>query len=125
MRRLFALIMAGTAALMLLCSCEINIGTRHDVSIDAYLTAYYAGGLPSVTSQGTYDLHSERITDRQIEELFYDLSRTMQPGYGEAVLEIEFYDWLDNYMYTRTFDFWWEYYDYATGDGYYAWEERK
>lgn len=125
MRRLYALILAGTAALLSLCSCEINIGSVQDCSIDAYLTAYYAGGLPSVTSQGRYELRSERLTDRQIEDIFYELSSTMQPGFTDAVLEIEFYDWLDNFKYMRTFDFWWEYYDYGIGDGHYLWAERK
>lgn len=116
---------AGAVALMSLCSCEINIGIHNEVSIDAYLTAYYAGGLPSPTTQGRYELRSEHLSNRQIEDIFYELSSTMQPGFTDAVLEIEFFDWKDNFIYMRTFDFWWEYEDYITGKGYYAWQERK
>lgn len=124
MKRIITLLAAGLIAMTAFSSCEINIGTSQEVSIDAYLTVYYAGGLPEASVQGRYDLPSSHLSERDIEDIFYDLSSVLQPGFTDAVLDIDFYDWMDSYKYTRTFDFWWEYYDYVTGDGYYAWQER-
>ncbi len=125
LNRKVTLMAAGLVAVMSFSSCEINIGTSQEVSVDAFLTAYYVGGLPTATTQGRYELRSQYLSDREIEDIFYELSAILQPGFTEATLEIEFYDWMDNYKFTRIFDFWWEYYDYVTGDGYYAWQERE
>ena len=63
------------------------------------------------------------LTDREIEDIFLILSESAQRGFTSARLVIDFYDWLDNYDYTRAYDFWWEYTNIHTGDGYYAWDE--
>lgn len=123
MKRLLSILAAGTVSLLALCSCEVNYNTFDEISIDVYLTAYYSGGFPAETVQGTYDLHSPYLSSKDIESLFYKLSYHVTPGFQEAILEIEYYDWIDNYLDTEVFEFWWEIYDYHTGDGAYLWEQ--
>ena len=114
-------IAAGLIALLacLSCSMDSEFNTR---TCDAFLSCYYAGGMPSITTQDSFVIEGP-ITDREIEEIFYILSEHVKPGFTSARLRIDFYDWLDNYDYTRAYDFWWEYTNIHTGDGYYAWDE--
>ncbi len=48
----------------------------------------------------------------------------VQAGFTDAVLEINFHDWMGNYTHTAVYDFWWKTTDVISGDGYYAWDER-
>ncbi len=89
----------------------------------AILTCIYAGGLPSVSSQQTYDINRP-LRDKDIEDIFYELCSVVSPGFTSAVLELNYYDWMGNYRYTNVYDFWWETTDPHSGDGYYAWDER-
>ena len=68
-------------------------------------------------------LDYRHLSDRDIEDIFYELSEMVRPGFSSATLEIDIYDNFDNYKKTRVFDFWWEVTDIITGDGYYAWDE--
>lgn len=121
MKRFITIISAGILALLSFSSCEFewvdNSGTA-----EADLTCYYAGGLPSVNVHQTYDLYDTHISDREIEDMFLELSEVVRPGFIDAVLEIHIYDSYDHYKKTRIFDFWWEI-DPITGEGYYAWDE--
>lgn len=114
-------IAAGLIALLACISCSMDseFNTR---TCDAFLSCYYAGGIPSITTQDSFVIEGP-ITDREIEDIFYILSEHVKPGFTSARLRIDFYDWLDNYDYTRAYDFWWEYTNIHTGDGYYAWDE--
>ncbi len=114
---------AGILSLLSLNSCDVMYGEFDASSCDAYLTCVYAGGLPSASARQTYDLDGP-LRDRDIEDIFYELCSMVQPGFTNAVLEIDFYDWMDNYTYTSVYDFWWESTDFISGDGYYAWDER-
>jgi hypothetical protein len=116
-------IAAGLIALLACFSCSFDseFDTR---TCDAFLTCYYAGGIPSVTTQNSFVIE-DHLTDHDIEEIFNYLSANVKPGFTSARLVIDFYDWLDNYDYTRLYDFWWEYTNIHTGDGYYAWDEVK
>ncbi len=114
---------AGILALLSFNSCEVINDEFDENSCDAYLTCFYAGGLPSASAQKTYEL-SGRLSDKDIEEIFYELCSMVQPGFTDAVLELNFYDWMDNYDYTVVYDFWWETENHLNGDGYYAWDER-
>lgn len=122
MKRLLGILAAGMLALLSFNSCEME-GSEFDVkTCEAYLTCFYAGGIPPATQQKSYEIEG-RLHDRDIEDIFYDLSSGVAPGFISATLEIDFYDWMDNYDYTRAYDFWWETTDLMSGDGYYAWEE--
>ncbi|MBQ2965887.1 MAG: hypothetical protein IJE11_02585 [Bacteroidales bacterium] len=123
MKRLLIILTAGLTALLSFNSCEISRNEFDASSIDAYLTVYYAGGISPVTVQGRYDLDYPRLSDREVESIFYDLSGLVQPGFLEATLEVEYFDWMDNYIGIDVFEFWWETYDMYTGDGAYLWEE--
>ena len=94
-----------------------------NTSCEAFLTCFYAGGLPTASVQQIYELDG-KLRDKDIEAIFYELSADVQPGFMSAVMEIDFYDWMGNYDYTRAYDFWWEVEDLMSADGYYAWEER-
>ena len=112
---------AGLLALLACLSC--SAGSEFDTrTCDAFLTCHYAGGLPSVTAQDSYVLEGP-LTDRDVEDIFLALSDHVKQGFTTARLVIDFYDWLDNYDYSRTYDFWWECTNIHTGDGYYAWDE--
>ncbi len=113
---------AGIIALLSFNSCEV-IGEFDATGCEAYLTCFYAGGLPSASSQKSYEIDGQ-LKDRDIEDIFYELCSTVQPGFTSAILEIDFYDWMDNYEHTAVYDFWWETTDPVNGDGYYAWDER-
>lgn len=113
---------AGIIALLSFNSCEITRNEFDVSSIDAYLTVYYAGGLHPTTVQGRYDLDNPYLSDREIESIFYDLSYHVTPGFLEARLEIEYFDWMDKYIGLEVYDFWWETYDIHSGDGAYVWE---
>lgn len=121
MKRLLAIISAGLLALLTFNSCEIS-NEFDSRECEAYLTCQYAGGFPSVTTYKAFSLYGE-LTENDVVEIFYQLSEMVQPGFISATLEIDFYDWMDNYDYTRVFDFWWEVTNPATGDGFYAWDE--
>lgn len=123
MKNILTILTAGLIALLSLNSCEVMHGEFDQTSCDAYLTCFYAGGMPSASSQQTYEIE-RYLSDRDIEDIFYELSSMVQPGFISAVLEIDYYDWMDNYDYTEVYDFWWETTDMLSGDGYYAWEER-
>lgn len=112
---------AGLIALLACLSCSVDseFDTR---TCDAFLTCYYAGGIPSVTTQDSFVIEG-RLTDGDVEEIFLILSENVQRGFTSARLVIDFYDWLDNYDYSKSYDFWWEYTNAHTGDGYYAWDE--
>ena len=88
-------IAAGLLALLACLSCSVNseFNTR---TCDAFLSCYYAGGIPSVTSQDSFVIEGP-VTDREIEDIFYILSENVMPGFISARLVIDFYDWLDNY----------------------------
>lgn len=122
MKRLMTIISAGIISLLSFTSCEIEwINTSG--TAEAFLTCYYAGGIPSVTASQTYALNDTYFSDREIEDMFLELSDVVKPGFSEATLEINIYDSRDHYRETRIFDFWWETTNMFTGDGYYAWEE--
>ena len=122
MKRIMTIISAGIIALLSFTSCEIE-WTDSGVG-DAYLTCYYAGGLPSAHVEQTYDLPDiNYLSDRDIEDIFLELSEMVRPGFSSATLEIDIYDNFDRYKRTRVFDFWWETTNIVTGDGYYAWDE--
>lgn len=110
-------------ALLSFTSCEMAGSEFDSTSCEAYLTCFYAGGLPPVVLQNRYELNG-RLHDKDIEDIFYELSSKADPGFISASLELDFYDWMDNYEFTRAYDFWWETTDLMSGDGYYAWEER-
>ena len=114
---------AGIMALLSFNSCEMIDSEFDDKSCDAFLTCFYAGGLPSASAQQTYEIEG-RLRDRDIEAIFDELSSGVPVGFMSAVLEIDFYDWIGNYTYTRAYDFWWEAEDLMSGEGYYAWDER-
>lgn len=114
---------AGIIVLLSLNSCTPMHGEFDETSCVAYLTCFYAGGMPSASAQKEYELDGN-LRDRDIEEIFYELSSMVQPGFISASLEIDFFDWMDNYDFTRAYDFWWESTDILSGDGYYAWDER-
>ncbi len=123
MRKFLTLVTAGVIALLSLNSCEMMTSDFDATSCDASLTCFYAGGLPSDSAIETYGLDGP-LRDRDIEEIFYELSEDVDPGFIEAVLEINFYDWMDNYTHTAVYYFWWVTTDVISGDGYYAWDER-
>ena len=112
---------AGLIALLACFSCTFDseFDTR---TCDAFLSCFYAGGIPTATVEDSFVIEGV-LTDREIEEIFYILSDKVHPGFTSARLEIDFYDWLDTYDYTRIYEFWWEYTNIHTGDGYYAWDE--
>lgn len=122
MKRLMTFISAGIIALLSFTSCHIE-WVDDSGSIEASLTCYYAGGMPAATAFQTYDLHDTDLSDREIEDVFYELSEVVRPGFSEAMLEINIYDSRDHYRETRLFEFWWETTNIFTGDGFYAWEE--
>lgn len=123
MKNIPAIMAACLIALLSLNSCEMMDSEFDTSSCDAYLTCYYAGGLPSASAQKSYEI-DRRLTDEDIETIFYELCSMVQPGFISATLEIDFFDWMDNYDYTRAYDFWWESTDIISGEGYYAWDER-
>lgn len=123
MKRLLTILTAGIIALLSFSSCEMMDSEFDSTTCEAYLTCYYAGGIPPALQQKSYELEG-RLHDKDVEDIFYDLSSAVAPGFVSASLEIDFYDWMDNYEYTRAYDFWWESTDLMSGDGYYAWEER-
>ncbi|MDE6872787.1 MAG: hypothetical protein K2O58_04210 [Bacteroidales bacterium] len=124
MKHVISFIVSALAVIMSTSSCEININTGNGVSTDAFLTVYYPGGLPNASSNGRYDFNSSYLSDRDIEEIFYDLNSVLRPGFTDAVLQIDFYDRYDKFKYSRIYDFWWEYGNSPSG-GWYAWEERR
>ena len=121
MKKLLSIITAGIISLLCITSCEYH-SDFDSRSCDAFLTCDYAGGLPSVTAEDSFILEGP-MTDRDVEDIFYMLSEAVRPGFTEARLTIDFYDWMDSYDYTRVYDFWWVTEDSYTGDGYYAWDE--
>ena len=121
MKHLLSIITAGFIALLSFNSCEYH-SEFDSRSCDAYLTCTYAGGIPSVTAEDSFILEGP-LTDQDIEDIFYMLSDVVRPGFIEARLTLDFYDWMDAYDYTRIYDFWWVTEDPYTGEGYYAWEE--
>lgn len=123
MKRLLSILTAGIMALLSFNSCEMIDSEFNNTSCEAYLTCFYAGGLPTASTQQAYELEG-RLRDRDIEAIFSELSSNVQPGFMSAVLEIDFFDWIGNYDYTRAYDFWWEPEDLMSGKGYYAWDER-
>lgn len=114
---------AGLLALLACLSCSAD-GEFNTRTCDAFLTCYYAGGIPTVTVDDSFVIEGP-LRDSDVEEIFLFMSEGVQRGFTSARLVIDFYDWLDNYDYTRLYDFWWEYTNINTGDGYYAWEEVK
>ena len=123
MKKLFAILTAGIMALLSFNSCEMLDSEFDNTSCEVFLTCFYAGGLPTASVQQVYDLEG-RLRDKDIEAIFHELSSEVQQGFMSAVMEIDFYDWMGSYDYTRAYDFWWESVDLMTGDGYYAWAER-
>lgn len=123
MKRLLTILTAGLTILLSSNSCEISRNEFDASVIDAYLTVYYAGGLLPATVQGSYDIDYPRLSEREVEAIFYDLSDLVQPGFLEATLEVEYFDWMDNYIGIEVYEFWWEIFDMYTGDGAYLWEE--
>lgn len=122
MKNILTIMTAGIIALLSFNSCDYH-SEFDQVSCEAYLTCFYAGGMPSCSAQGSYELDGP-LMDRDIEAIFYELSDNVQPGFISAVLEIDYFDWMDNYDYTEAYDFWWETSDIMSGEGYYAWDER-
>ncbi len=114
---------AGILILLSFNSCEMIHNEFDASSCDANLTCLYAGGLPSASVHQTYELDGP-LRDDDIEDIFFDLCSMVQAGFTDAVLEINFYDWMDNYTHTSVYDFWWETTDFISGDGYYAWDDR-
>lgn len=123
-RNILTIMTAGIITLLSLNSCN---GVRSDFdqrSCDAYLTCYYAGGLPAETAKMSYEVN-RYLSDNEIEDIFYDLIEGLTPGFYAAVLEIDFFDWMDEYQFTDIYDFWWESTNDLTGNGYYAWDKRR
>ncbi len=114
---------AGIIALLSFGSCEMIHSDFDENTCEANLTCYYAGGLPSASARQTYEV-DRRLTDKEIEEIFFELCSMVQPGFTDAVLELNFYDWMGDYRFTEVYDFWWESTNPGSGDGYYAWDER-
>lgn len=123
MKRLISIITAGILASLTFSSCELSHNEFDEVIADVYLTVYYSGGYPAETVQGSYDLSYPYLRTSDVTDIFYDLSRFVTPGFWEARMEVEYYDWMDNYLDTEIYDFWWETYDHFTGDGAYVWEQ--
>lgn len=123
MRNILTIMTAGIITLLSLNSCDTRYSEFDNSSCIAYLTCFYAGGLPSSSAQQSYEIDGP-LRDHDIESIFYELSSAVQPGFISASLEIDFYDWMDNYDYTRAYDFWWEPSGAYPGDGFYAWDER-
>lgn len=123
MKNILTIMTAGIISLLSLNSCEVMHSEFDNKSCVAYLTCYYAGGMPTSSAQQSYELDGP-LRDRDIEAIFYELSSVVQPGFISASLEIDFFDWMDNYEYTKAYDFWWESTGIISGDGYYAWDER-
>lgn len=123
MKNIICIMTAGFLALLSLNSCS-SLGSDFDErSCEAFLTCYYAGGTPAEAASSTYEIDSY-LSDKEIENMFYDLIEDVTPGFYAALLEIDFYDWMDDFMFTSVYDFWWEPTNDLTGDGFYAWEER-
>lgn len=91
--------------------------------MDVSLTAFYAGGIPSQTVYGEYDIDRPRLYDDEVESIFQELCTLLPPGFTDAQMDVYFYDWMDNLRKTRYYDFFWITEDYGTGRGYYGWEE--
>ncbi len=123
MRKFLTIVTAGILALLSLNSCDVLHGEFDATSCDANLTCHYAGGLPSSSASQTYGLDGP-LRDSDIEDIFDELTEVVIPGFTDAVLEIHFYDWMNNYTHTAVYDFWWETTDAISGDGFYAWDER-
>ena len=123
MRKFLTFATVCITALLSLSSCDMVLSDFDESRCEAYLTCFYAGGMPTASAQKTYEIDGH-LGDRDIETIFYELSSVVQPGFVSATLEIDFYDWMDNYDYTRAYDFWWETTDIMNGEGYYAWDER-
>lgn len=123
MKRIITIISAGIIALLSFTSCDFE-WINDSGSAEAYLECHYAGNLPSVTASQTFYLDNTSISDREIEDIFLQLSEVVKPGFIDAVLEIHIYDYNEHFKKTRVFDFWWET-DTITGEGYYAWDEIK
>jgi len=123
MKNILTIMTAGIIALLSLNSCDVMYSEFDNTTCEAYLTCFYAGGMPSASAQQSYELDSP-LRDRDIEAIFNELSSMVQPGFMSATLEIDFFDWMDNYDYTKAYDFWWESTDILNGEGYYAWDER-
>lgn len=123
MKNFLTILTAGIISLLSLNSCDSIHSEFDQVSCEAYLTCFYAGGIPSFSAQKSYEIDGP-LRDNDIEAIFYELSEDVQPGFISAVLEIDFFDWMDNYDHTKVYDFWWESSDIMSGDGYYAWDER-
>lgn len=123
MRRLISILTTGIVILLTFSSCEISYNEFDEVSIDVYLTAYYSGGYPAETVQGTYDLSYPYLTTQDVTGIFYELSEFVTPGFWEARMEVEYYDWIDHHLDTEVYEFWWEVYNHHTGDGAYVWEQ--
>lgn len=120
MKRILSIIATGVIALLSLSSCQWDLETG---KCEAYLTCYYAGGLPSATSYQTYQLNDMYMSDMEIEDIFLELSEVVKPGFTNATLEIDLYDWAGDYERTEVYEFWWEVTDPISGNGYYAWDE--
>lgn len=126
MKNLINRILIMTAGIMVLLSLNSCGGVNSEFderSCEAFITCFYAGGLPSESAQQAYEV-DRHISDKEIEGIFYDLIENLSPGFYAAVLEIDFYNWMDEYRYTDIYDFWWEPTNDLTGDGFYAWDER-
>ena len=114
---------AGLLALLSMTSCG-NIDSDFDEkSCEAFLTCYYAGGFEAEMSEETYHIKGY-LSNKEIEDIFYDLIEEVTPGFYAALLEIDFYNWMDDFSHTDVYDFWWEPTNDLTGEGYYAWDER-
>ncbi len=123
MKKFLLMMTAGLMALLCFNSCEIHDDEFDYSSMDVFLTAYYAGGMPPQTSQGRYDVESPFLYDRDVENLFHELSGVLPAGFTDAVMEVYFYDWMDNLLKDRRYEFFWVTEDYVSGRGYYGWEE--
>ena len=123
MKRFITIISAGIIALLSLNSCHIE-WADDSYTADAVLTCEYAGGLPTVVSEHTYELEDTYLYDKEIEDIFYHLSEVVSPGFIRAFLDIKIYDAFNNLRKARLYEFWWEI-DPYTGEGYYAWDEIK
>ena len=80
MKKLFAILTAGILALLSFNSCEMLDSEFDNTSCEAFLTCFYAGGLPTVSAQQAYELDG-KLRDKDIEAIFYELSSGVQPGF--------------------------------------------
>ena len=78
----------GLIALLSMTSCGGISSDFDEKSCEAFLTCYYAGGFESEVSNQTYQVKGY-LSNKEIEDIFYDLIEDVTPGFYAALLEID------------------------------------